>query len=77
MKKLKEKNKLKINQIKSKKIVKKDKNVSVRLSIDLFNEYQEAKEIALNNNINLSLSAIIRNSVEEYIEKVRKIKSIE
>jgi hypothetical protein len=49
----------------------------VRLSIDLYNEYQEAKEIAFNNNINLSLSAIIRNSVEEYIEKVRKIKNIE
>jgi hypothetical protein len=72
--KLKEKKKLKA---KPRQIVKKDKNVSVRLSIDLYNEYQEAKEIAFNNNINLSLSAIIRNSVEEYIEKVRKIKNIE
>ena len=53
---------------------KKTKNVSVRIPIDLFEKYQEAKEKAKEFNLNVSLSAIIRNSVYEYIEKIKNFK---
>jgi hypothetical protein len=45
----------------------------VRISLELFEEYQEAREIALQNKKHLSLSAIIRNSVEEYIARAKNI----
>jgi len=54
---------------------KKTKNVSVRIPIDLYEKYQEAKEKAKEFNLNVSLSAIIRNSVQEYIEKIKNFKN--
>ena len=56
------------------KIEKTDKNVSVRVPIGLYDEYLEAKEKAKGFKIRISLSAIIRNSIEEYIEKVHRLK---
>ena len=56
------------------KIEKTDKNVSVRVPIGLYDEYLEAKEKAEGFKIRISLSAIIRNSIEEYIEKVHRLK---
>ena len=53
---------------------KRTKNVSVRIPIDLYEKYQEAKEKAIEFNLNVSLSAIIRNSVQEYIEKIKNFK---
>ena len=60
---------------KEKSPAKKTKNVSVRIPIDLFEKYQEAKEKAKEFNLNVSLSAIIRNSVYEYIEKIKNFKN--
>ena len=59
---------------KEKSPAKKTKNVSVRIPIDLYEKYQEAKEKAKEFNLNVSLSAIIRNSVYEYIEKIKNFK---
>ena len=56
---------------KEKSPVKKTKNVSVRIPIDLYEEYQAAREKAEEFNLKVSLSAIIRNSVEEYIERIK------
>jgi hypothetical protein len=43
----------------------------VRIPIDLYEEYQAAREKAEEFNLKVSLSAIIRNSVEEYIERIK------
>lgn len=56
---------------KKQKIKKINKNVSVRIPIELYEEYHEAREKASEFNVTISLSAIIRNGVEEYIEKIR------
>ncbi|MHB1696591.1 MAG: hypothetical protein ACYCSQ_00570 [bacterium] len=48
-----------------------NKNVSVRVSPELYDEYKEAKEIAENLGLNISLSIILRNGIAEYIEKIR------
>ena len=57
---------------KKEKLIKpKNKNVSVRIPIELYEEYQKAKVKAEEFSVKVSLSAIIRNGVEEYIEKIR------
>ena len=59
---------------KEKSPAKKTKNVSVRIPIDLYEEYQAAREKAEEFNLKVSLSAIIRNGVIEYIEKIKNFK---
>ena len=57
---------------KKEKLIKpKNKNVSVRIPIELYEEYQDARAKAEEFSVKVSLSAIIRNGVEEYIEKIR------
>ncbi len=53
---------------------KKTKNVSVRIPVDLYAEYKEAKEKAEEFNLKVSLSSIIKNSVINYIEKIKNYK---
>ena len=60
---------------KEKSPAKKTKNVSVRIPIDLYGEYKKAKEKAEELNLKVSLSAIIRNGVIEYIEKIKYFKN--
>ena len=59
---------------KEKSPAKKTKNVSVRIPIELYEKYKEAKEKAEEFNLKVSLSAIIRNGVIEYIEKIKNFK---
>ncbi|MCL4546932.1 MAG: hypothetical protein M1576_04250 [Deltaproteobacteria bacterium] len=59
---------------KEKSPAKRTKNVSVRIPIELYEKYKEAKEKAEELNLNVSLSAIIRNGVIEYIEKIKNFK---
>ncbi len=53
------------------KYPKKDKNVSVRIPIPLFEQYRQARGKAKKLGIKLNMSDTIRTGVEEYIEKIR------